>query len=127
MPAFQAMMIGLAAPLWAFPTASADPLGDAARAAQASPISTEIRGADAQGCADGGDSILVCGRRGRREPRPQFAPLPGAVPRLVAGEPPSGAAALAGGGCIRLCHQPVKVDLIGTARTVARLVGRLLE
>jgi hypothetical protein len=36
-------------------------------------------------------------------------------------------AALGAGGCLRLCHQPVQIDVIGAARALRRGIGRLLD
>jgi hypothetical protein len=76
-------------------------------------------------CPRGGDpnDIVVCARP-KDAPDPNRAPLP--VPRepgaRVAGEPMAD-----GGGCHRLCPQPLKVDLIGAAKFMKNLAERLIE
>jgi hypothetical protein len=74
------------------------------------------------------DEIVVCGRNDNerhRLPLP-VEPVPGAPQRQL-GELPTGGDALSAGGCLRLCHQPVQVDVIGAARGAARAIGRLLD
>ena len=67
--------------------------------------------------------IVVC--RGREAERIQFPPIPGERVRLIAGEPPGAAAALgAGGGCERLCHDPVGIT-IDPVRLVRDPLGAL--
>jgi len=85
------------------------------------------RAADCERAQDG-DEIVVCGQTDHarhRLPLP-VEPVPGA-PRRIAGEPPTGTVALAGGGCLRLCHQPVQIDVIGAVGTAARAIGRLVD
>ena len=81
----------------------------------------------ANGCPSGeGEEIVVCGRR---EPSPYrytgpVAREPGAHDTLP-GE--MGRASTNVGGCIRLCPQPVTVDLIGAGRAIAKGIGQLLD
>lgn len=101
-------------------SAPSDPLGEVAR---------RVSLADS-GCAitDSPDELVVCGRRriggGLRIPD---EPEPGARIRLTAGELPSAMAAMNAGGCLRLCHQPVMIDIIGTVRAVQRGLDRILH
>jgi hypothetical protein len=77
-------------------------------------------------CVGSGDEILVCGRRlGGRGQRMQFEREPGEIVRHI-NEPGSGVAALAAGGCTRLCDVGVKVDLIAAARAVPKIVRHIL-
>jgi hypothetical protein len=76
---------------------------------------------------DDPDGVVVCGRvrrvgGGYRVP---WQPEPGARVRLVAGEPPSGAGAMGAGGCLRLCLQPVMINLLDP-RAIARGIDRIL-
>jgi hypothetical protein len=73
-----------------------------------------------------GDDIVVCGRTDDSRMRVPYEPVPGEV-HHIAGEPPSGTGAMAAGQCLRLCPQPVMVDLIGAVRTIARGLDRLLH
>lgn len=101
-------------------TAPPDPLGDIA--ARARTAEERCRDADP-------DSIVVCGRlvRGGEGYRVPYEPEPGARVHLVAGEAPSATGAMGAGGCLRLCHQPVTIDLIGAARAIGRGIDRLLH
>jgi len=72
--------------------------------------------------------IVVCGRRPRGAGiRVPWEPEPGARIHLIAGEPPGGLAAMGAGGCLRLCPQPLRVDLIGGDRSIVNAVGRGIE
>jgi hypothetical protein len=74
------------------------------------------------------DQIIVCGRPARGEGyRIPWVPEPGARVRLVAGEAPSAMSAMGAGGCIRLCYQPVMVDIGAAFRTLGRGLDRLLH
>jgi hypothetical protein len=74
------------------------------------------------------DEIIVCGDLdGESQRIGPSEPEPGDRQRLIAGEPPSAAAALGADACFRLCHQPVQVDVIGVARALRRGIGRLLD
>ena len=69
-----------------------------------------------------GDEIIVCGRRsgeGRKgsEFRIPYVAEPG---RRIPGEPSSD-----GGGCIRLCHQPVTIPLHKIGPALARIMEAL--
>jgi hypothetical protein len=76
---------------------------------------------------DDPDGVVVCGRvrrgGGYRVP---WEPEPGARVRLVAGEPPSGAGAMGAGGCLRLCLQPVTINLLDPG-AIARGIDRILS
>ncbi len=69
------------------------------------------------------DEIVVCARR-EGDPQPERLPLP--VEReagtRIAGEPLKDS-----GGCIRLCHQPVTVDLIKAGKALASGISRILD
>jgi hypothetical protein len=103
--------------------ASPDPLGDLAiRRALADPADAACRrGASA-------DAIIVCGRvvagGGYRVP---WEPEPGARVRLIAGEVPSAMAAMGADRCIRLCLQPLMIDVGSAVRGIARGVDRILH
>ena len=96
-----------------------DPLGDlAARQRE-----------DEERCQSGGaDAIIVCGRLVRRGPgyRIPWEPEPGARVRLVAGEAPSAMAAMAADHCLRLCQQPVTVNLLDPG-SIVRGLDRILS
>jgi len=72
------------------------------------------------------EDIIVCGRADDQSIRIPYRPEPGAV-HHGAGDLPTGREAMAAGGCLRLCSQPVMIDVIGTARALARGVDRLLH
>ena len=98
-----------------------DPLGDlAARRAVAERADCR-RGALA-------DAIVVCGRAvagaGYRIP---WEPEAGARVRLIAGEAPSAMTAMGAGGCLRLCQQPLMINLIGGDRSIVNAIGRGIE
>ena len=94
--------------------APADPLGDLARQ----------RYLDDARCRDGdSDAIVVCGRivRGGGGYRIPYRPDPGARVRLIAGEVPSATSAMGGPGCLRLCYQPVMINLLDPGSIVRGL------
>jgi hypothetical protein len=100
-----------------------DPLGDIARAA--------ARGGHGFSRCDSDDpaSIIVCGRRaaaGAAGYRVPYEPVPGEV-HHIAGDLPSGTGAMGADGCLRLCEQPLKIDIIGAARTLGHGIDRLLH
>ena len=77
-------------------------------------------------CAPGDDAeaIVVCGRRdpddsGPKALRVPYVPEPG---RRVPGE-----VSFDGGGCMRLCHQPVQVDVFKVGRAIVKGVKNLVE
>jgi hypothetical protein len=85
------------------------------------------------GCppADSPEEIVVCGSRDDERYRVEPSePVPGARRRLIAGEPPTGAGALADGALSRCttvgpnqqCTQGL--DLFGIAFGIARLIAR---
>ncbi len=120
------LLIAMAIP-WALPAMPADPLGDVQRAAdQASAAQQAGVAGDATCGVTELDAIIVCGRRSRTY-RPVYPPEPGARRHLIAGEAPSGAAALNADECHRLCHRPVRVELFRAARRIAGLLGRIVE
>ncbi len=95
-----------------------DPLGDIAAR----------RRLDDERCQGGSiDSIIVCGRlvRGGGGYRVPYRPEPGARVRLIAGEAPSAMAAMGAGGCLRLCYQPVMINLLDP-RAILRGIDRIL-
>ena len=70
------------------------------------------------------EAIVVCGRRdpddsGPNSLRVPYVPEPG---RRVPGEPK-----FDGGGCMRLCHQPVQVDVVKVGRGIVKGVKWLLK
>jgi hypothetical protein len=95
-----------------------DPLGDIAARRQA----------DEERCRGGADAIIVCGRlvRGGGGYRVPYQPEPGARVRLIAGEPPSAMAAMGAGGCLRLCEQPVMINLLDPG-SIVRGLDRILS
>jgi hypothetical protein len=94
-----------------------DPLGDIATRRQA----------DEERCRGAADAIIVCGRlvRGGGGYRVPYQPEPGARVRLIAGEPPSAMAAMGAGGCLRLCEQPVMINLLDPG-SIIRGLDRIL-
>lgn len=86
------------------------------------------RRADEARCPTGeDDGIIVCGRlvRGGDGYRIPYQPEPGARVRLIAGEMPSATAAMSADHCIRLCQQPIMLDLLHPS-TIARGIDRIL-
>lgn len=73
-----------------------------------------------------GEDIVVCGRADDAGMRIPYEPVPGEVHR-IAGDIPGGPGAMAAGACLRLCPQPVMIDVIGTIRALSRGVDRLLH
>lgn len=101
-----------------------DPLGDIAREAARA-------GRGAGGCAREGDeaTVVVCGQRaagGAGGYRVPYVPVAGEV-HHIAGELRTGGDAMGADGCLRLCEQPLSIDIIGAARTLGRGIGRLLH
>jgi hypothetical protein len=95
-----------------------DPLGDIA----------SQRRMEEERCRSGAlDTIIVCGRlvRGGGGYRVPWRPEPGARVRLIAGEAPSAMAAKGADGCLRLCEQPVMINLLDP-RSIARGIDRIL-
>jgi hypothetical protein len=85
--------------------------------------------ADEERCRSGtADSIVVCGRlvQGGGGYRVPYRPEPGARVRLIAGEPPSAMAAMGAGGCLRLCEQPVMINLLDPG-SIIRGLDRILS
>jgi hypothetical protein len=92
---------------------------------------TEVDAKSGLKCPRGGDGeeIVVCGRRPGSAPpgsefRVPYVPEPG---RRIPGE-----AVVDGGGCIRLCHQPVTIEIFnskggGAVGSVVRGIRRALE
>ena len=77
------------------------------------------------------DEIVVCGNRedgtqSARLPLP-IEPEPGARRRLVAGEPPSAAAAMNADPCISRCPGSVGVNLLAIPGFVAKVIERLKD
>lgn len=107
-----------------FPPASAQtpPAAEAAIEAQRA----EVRAIVARPCPAGGDEeeIVVCGRRDD-EPGVSEYRLPLPVARepgaRIRGEAPPMRE------CLRLCHQPLTIDVIGATRSIMRAVDRLLH
>jgi hypothetical protein len=97
-----------------------DPLGDfAAR-----------RRTDEERCRSGALSdVVVCGRlaRGGGGYRVPYQPEAGARVRLIAGEPPSAMAAMGAPDiCLRLCEQPVMINLLDPG-SIVRGLDRILS
>lgn len=72
---------------------------------------------------EGSDEIVVCAK-------PKGAPDPDRLPLPVAREPGArirGEALADGGGCMRLCHQPLKIDLMKIPGFIAKVVDRIKE
>lgn len=125
--ALTALAMSAAAPAFAQPAslpagmaaAPPDPLGDIARRQLT----------DEENCQRGtADSVVVCGRllRGGGGYRVIWAPEPGARVRLVAGEAPSAMAAMGADRCLRLCLQPVGINLLDPG-SVVRGIDRVLS
>ena len=74
----------------------------------------------------GGEDIVVCARADDSAMRVPYEPVPGEV-RHIAGDLPTGPGAMAAGGCLRLCPQPVMIDVIGTVRALSRGLDRILH
>ena len=77
---------------------------------------------------DDPETITVCGRR--PETDPNRLPLPvgpdaGSPTRLLPGEAPR--ATMNVGGCMRLCPQPVQVDLIKAVPAVVEGIKKILD
>ena len=72
---------------------------------------------------EGSDEIVVCAR-------PKDAPDPDRLPLPVAREPGArirGEALADGGGCMRLCPQPLKMDLTKVPGLIAKIVDRIKD
>ena len=92
----------------------------------------EVRAQIRIDCPPGGEDedIVVCGRGrgpgGSEGYRIPYVPEPGRIARLP-GEAPTGRDALAADRCLRLCPQPVMIDVVGALRAVERGLDRLLH
>lgn len=73
-----------------------------------------------------GEDIVVCGRADDAAMRVPYEPVPGQV-HHIAGDLPTGRDALAAGACLRLCPQPVMVDVIGALNALGRGLDRILH
>ncbi|HMG46598.1 MAG TPA: hypothetical protein VK614_03970 [Allosphingosinicella sp.] len=73
-----------------------------------------------------GEDIIVCGRGDDAAMRVPYEPVPGQV-HHIAGDLPTGRDAMAAGGCLRLCPQPVMVDVIGVFNALGRGLDRILH
>lgn len=96
-----------------------DPLGDIAA----------LRRMEEERCQRGTlDTVTVCGRPVRRGGgyRVPHQPEPGARVRLIAGEPASPMAAMGADGCLRLCEQPVMINLLDPG-SIIRGLDRILS
>jgi hypothetical protein len=98
-----------------------DPLGDVAREMG--------RRADPACSRDESEAdVVVCGRRQRGGGlRIPDEPEPGGRVRLTAGELPTGMAAMNAGGCLRLCSQPVIINVFEAVRAISRGLDRILH
>lgn len=113
----------------AAPAAAPDPTAEEALAAWDAEFDAVM--ADARSrrrCPRGsnGEDIVVCGRADDQTMRVPYEPVPGEV-HHVAGDLPTGGEAMAAGGCLRLCSQPVMVDIEQAIRFLARGADRLLH
>ena len=74
------------------------------------------------------EEIVVCGRPSGA-PDPNRAPLPiGPEPGArIVGDVPSGRASMSAGGCIKLCPQPVMVDVFKAARFMKNPADRIIN
>jgi hypothetical protein len=100
---------------------------EAAIAAQRAEVRTAMR----IDCPPGGgdEDIVVCGRgrgAGGEAYRVPFVAEPGRIARLP-GEAPTGGDALAADRCLRLCPQPVMIDVVGAIRAVEHGLDRILH
>ena len=97
----------------------------------------QVRGMIRPGCRPSADpeDIVVCGRRDDRGPQGPlpalpFAPEPGTIPAAdrAGGEQ---RAAMANAQCIRLCPQPVQIDIIrigtGAVSGAVTAIGQAVE
>ena len=66
--------------------------------------------------------IVICGRR--TPDRRHRLPLP--IARRADEPVPGGPPAMVW-GCLRLCEQPVRIDIIGGNRRVIRAIGRAID
>ena len=73
------------------------------------------------------DAIVVCARTDGAAYRVPYDPPPGSRRRLIAGEPPSARDAMGGGGCLRLCEQPISVNVVSAIQGLGRGLDRLLH
>ena len=73
--------------------------------------------------SEGSDEIIVCARS-KGAPDPNRLPLP--VMREPGDRIP-GEALVDGGGCMRLCHEPVRIDLLKVPAFVAGVIERLKD
>ena len=73
------------------------------------------------------EEIVVCGRAGQRDPnRLPFDP-PRTPGERLPGEAPSGMDAMNADACLRLCHQPLKLDLIKAVKIGHKIIRHILN
>jgi len=84
----------------------------------------KFRGPASLGCSNDPDSdaIIVCGRRPAVDPNRLPLPVEPEPGRRIRGEP-----GVMGPDCMRLCHQPVQVDLIGAIPKVIEGIKKILD
>ena len=115
---------------WAAAAAAVEPTAEATLAAYNRQIHEMMDArSTSRRCAPeiGDDAIVVCARTESERYRIPFDPPPGERRRLIAGEPPSARDAMGAGGCLRLCEQPVSVNLVEAVRFLGRGLDRLLH
>jgi len=123
------ILLASAWPAAAFAEPPAAATAEAALAAYDAEFGAVMAGArSARRCPRTGDGedIVVCGRAEDSAMRVPYEPIPGEV-RHIAGDLPSGPGALAADGCLRLCPQPVMIDVIATVRALSRGLDRILH
>ena len=91
----------------------------------------QVRGMIRPRCNVDPDEITVCGRRDDRGPRGPlpaipYAPEPGAI-RAGARAGGEQREAMANDQCIRLCSQPVQINIIRAIGDIARAVDNLAD
>jgi hypothetical protein len=93
--------------------------------------SAQVRGMIRPRCNVDPDEITVCGRRDDRGPRGPlpaipYTPEPGTI-RAGARAGGEQREAMANDQCIRLCPQPVQINIIGTIGRIAEAIGNLSD
>jgi hypothetical protein len=121
-----AILAALIAALTSVPAAAQAPTAltpaEAAQLDRAMHGTAGVRGA----CTGSPEEIVVCGRRlAGGGQRMEFEREPGEIVRHI-NEPGTGMAALAAGGCSRLCNVGVQVNVIEAAKAVPKIFRHIL-
>jgi hypothetical protein len=73
------------------------------------------------------EEIVVCGRAGQRDPNRLHFDPPRTPGQRRPGEAPSGIDAMNADACLRLCPQPLELDLIEAVKIGHKIIRHILD